>query len=48
MMILPISGKEVKKKELRIYDENGKELEEIEAKEKIEKVLETNIPDTSE
>ena len=32
-----ISGKEVKKKELRIYDEDGKELEEIEAKEKIER-----------
>ena len=32
-----INGKEVKKKELRIYDEDGKELEEIEAKEKIER-----------
>ena len=27
--IRKISGKEVKKKELRIYDEDGKELEEI-------------------
>ena len=35
--IRKISGKEVKKKELRIYDEDGKELEEIEAKEKIER-----------
>ena len=34
--IRKISGKGVKKKELRIYDEDGKELEEIEAKEKIE------------
>ena len=35
--IRKISGKQVKKKELRIYDEDGKELEEIEAKEKIER-----------
>ena len=35
--IRKISGKEVKKKELKIYDEDGKELEEIEAKEKIER-----------
>ena len=35
--IRKISGKEVKKKVLRIYDEDGKELEEIEAKEKIER-----------
>ena len=35
--IRKISGKEVKKKELIIYDEDGKELEEIEAKEKIER-----------
>ena len=35
--IRKISGKEVKKKELRIYDEEGKEMEEIEAKEKIER-----------
>ena len=35
--IRKISGKEVKKKELIIYDEDGKELEEIEAEERIEK-----------
>ena len=35
--IRKISGKEVKKKELRIYDEDGKELEEIEGKVKIER-----------
>ena len=35
--IRKISGKKVKKKELRIYDGDGKELEEIEAKEKIER-----------
>ena len=35
--IRKISGKEVKKKELKIYDEDGKELEEIEAKEKVER-----------
>ena len=35
--IRKISGKEVKKKELRIYDEDGKELEEIESKERIER-----------
>ena len=35
--IRKISGKEVKKKELRIYDEDGKELKEIEAEKKIEK-----------
>ena len=31
------SGEEVKKKELRIYDEDVKELEEIEAEERIER-----------
>ena len=46
--IRKISGKEVKKKELRIYDEDGKELEEIRSERKNRKVLETNIPDTSE
>ena len=47
--IKKISGKEVKKKELRIYDADGKELEEIEGSERENrKVLETNIPDTSE
>ena len=35
--IRKISGKEVKKKELRMYDEDGKELEEIEAQERIER-----------
>ena len=35
--IRKISGKEVKKKELRIYDEDGKEMEETEAKEKTER-----------
>ena len=35
--IKKISGKEVKKKELRIYDEDGKELEEIEAEKRIER-----------
>ena len=35
--IRKISGKEVKKKELRIYDEDGKELEEIEAEKRIER-----------
>ena len=47
--IRKISGKEVKKKELRIYDADGKELEEIEGSERENrKVLETNKPDTSE
>ena len=46
--IRKIREKEVKKKELRIYDEDGKELEEIEAEERLERFLETNIPDTSE
>ena len=36
--IRKISGKEVKKKELRIYDENGKEVEEVEAEERIERL----------
>ena len=35
--IKKISGKEVKKKELRMYDEDGKELEKIEAEERIER-----------
>ena len=35
--IRKISGKEVKKKELRIYDEDGKDLEEIEAEKRIER-----------
>ena len=35
--IRKISGKEVKKKELRIFDEDWKELEEIEAEKRIER-----------
>ena len=35
--IRKIGGKEVKKKELKIYDEDGKELEEIEAEKRIER-----------
>ena len=35
--IRKVIGKKVKKKELRTYDEDGKELEEIEAEEKIER-----------
>ena len=35
--IRKISGKEVKNKELGIYDEDGKELEEMEAEERIER-----------
>ena len=32
-----ISGRDVKKKELRIHDDDGKELEKIEAEERIER-----------
>ena len=46
--IRKITGKEVKKEELRIYDEDGKEFEKIEAEKRMERFLETNIPDTSE
>ena len=42
--IRKISGKEVKKKELRIFDEDGKELDEIEAKEKIERLWKQIYP----
>ena len=46
--IRKINGKEVKKKELRIYDEDGKELEEIEEEERIERFWKQTYKTSSE